>query len=115
MRLWRAPSPKFMVTVLLVVPSRSPHLVPVTCSKWGLQQNGMQPKPVPTVLHPRIVHRARIPADVKQHYFTTSNLLTPQRGRLTSRHYGIEIVGAASFSHQCRFHVSSPMVTRESC
>ena len=31
--------PKFMVSVLLVVPSRSPHLVPVICSKWGLQRN----------------------------------------------------------------------------
>ena len=55
-KLFREPTKKYMVTVLLVVPSRSPHLVPVTCSKWGLQQNGMQPKPVPTVLHPRIVH-----------------------------------------------------------
>jgi len=40
--------------------SRSPHLVPVICSKWGLQQNGMQPKPVPTVLHPRIVHASQL-------------------------------------------------------
>ena len=35
--------------------------------------------------------RARIPADVKQHYFESTDSATG----LTSRHYGIEIGGAA--------------------